>query len=133
MWEGPGRDDGPVADPEEVWARYQGLAGEQASARLAAYRSAVAAAAPAERYWYLGVLATRPERQREGLASAVLAPVLEQADQVGIACCLETSTETNLRFYEKRGFLETTEVAIAGGPPTWWLRRPPGAGGGAAG
>jgi hypothetical protein len=51
-------------------------------------------------------------------------PVLGEADRHGIACCLETSTEANRRFYERRGFIEQTEVLIPAGPPTWWLRRP---------
>ncbi len=52
-------------------------------------------------------------------------PMLGEADRLGIACCLETSTVVNRRFYERRGFLESTEVVIPAGPPTWWLRRAP--------
>jgi GNAT superfamily N-acetyltransferase len=121
MWDGPGDHE---AD-EEVWARYRGVAGEHAYGRLVAYREAVAAASPGGSYWYLGVLATHPARQRAGLATAVLAPVLEEADRAGLACCLETSTADNRRFYERRGFTEPTGVVIPAGPTTWWLRRPP--------
>jgi GNAT superfamily N-acetyltransferase len=70
-------------------------------------------------------LATRPERQRVGLATAVTAPILREADRLGIACCLETSTEVNRRFYERRGFTQATAIALPGGPATWWLRRAP--------
>lgn len=89
------------------------------------YNDAVTAASPAEPHWYLGVLATDPERQREGLAIALPTPILDEADRLGIACCLETSTADNRRFYERRGFTQATEVAVPGGPPTWWLRRAP--------
>ena len=125
MWESPtGGDDQPQR-AEEVWARYRAVAGEQAYEQLVAYKNALAAASPADPYWYLGVLATHPGHQGEGLATAVLAPVLGEADRGGIACCLETSTEANRRFYHRRGFIERTEVVLPAGPPTWWLRRPP--------
>jgi GNAT superfamily N-acetyltransferase len=125
MWESPGGTDESPQQAEEVWARYRAVAGEQAYQRLVLYRDRLAAVSPAEPYWYLGVLATHPARQREGLATAALEPVLEQADRDGLACCLETSTETNRRFYEHRGFVESTGVPLPSGPPTWWLRRPP--------
>jgi hypothetical protein len=44
-----------------------------------------------------------PERRREGLATALLSPILNEADRLGNACCLETSTEENRRFYENEG------------------------------
>jgi GNAT superfamily N-acetyltransferase len=71
------------------------------------------------------VLATDPARQGEGLATAVLTPVFDEADRLGIACCLETSTEENRRFYERRGFEQAAEIILRGGPDTWWLRRDP--------
>ncbi len=60
---------------------------------MASYNDAVAEAVPDEPHWYLGVLATKPERREEGLAIALLGPILEKADRLGIASCLETSTE----------------------------------------
>jgi GNAT superfamily N-acetyltransferase len=123
MWESP-QSEHDSLETKQVWARYGALAGEQAHERLLAYREALAAVAPAKPYWYLGVLATHPMRQREGLASSAMAPVLKQADRDRLASCLETSTEINRRFYERRGFTEATDVLVPGGPPTWWLRRP---------
>jgi GNAT superfamily N-acetyltransferase len=125
MWDGPSGDTDHGQRAEEVWARYRTVTSEQAYERLLAYRDALAACSPADPYWYLGVLATHPARQRQGLASAVIKPVLSVADRGGIACCLETSTEANRLFYERRGFTASTEVSLPGGPTTWWLRRPP--------
>jgi GNAT superfamily N-acetyltransferase len=125
MWDSPGQSDAAPGYAEGVWARYRTTAGVEAFNRLARYNDAVAAASPAEPYWYLGVLATDPERQREGLATALLRPILDEADRLGIACCLETSTVDNRRFYERRGFTQATDVVLPGGPPTWWLRRAP--------
>jgi GNAT superfamily N-acetyltransferase len=125
MWDSPDRSDVVPGYAESVWAEYRLVAGEGAWQRLQIYNEAVAAASPAEPHWYLGVLATHPRRQREGLASAVLAPVVDEADRVGLACCLETSTAENRRFYERRGFTQATDVLLSGGPTTWWLRRGP--------
>jgi len=124
MWElrGPGTE--PWIPSDGVWDAYRSLAGAAAWRRLTEYERAVDAARPGTPYWYLGVLATHPDRQGEGRASAVMAPVIEKADAEGIACCLETSTAGNRAFYERRGFTEVTDVLIASGPPTWWLRRP---------
>ena len=125
MWDDPSHVDDQPQQAADRWARYRVVAGADAYARLAAYKNAVAAAFPAESYWYLGVLATHPHRRREGLATTVLAPVLDDADSRGLACCLETSTLDNRRFCERRGFIEPTDVVIPAGPATWWLRRPP--------
>ncbi len=126
LWEAPAGDAGPPEPgerSEEAWGEYRALAGPEVWARLVEYERAVDAARPTTPYWYLGVLATRPDRQGHGLATAVTAPVLATADSDGIDCCLETSTARNRAFYERRGFTEATEVHITGGPPTWWLRR----------
>jgi GNAT superfamily N-acetyltransferase len=125
MWDPPADGDRPAERVQSIWARYRALAGEDVMGRLSSYNAAVAAAAPPEAYWYLGTLATHPRRRREGLASAVLEPIVAEADRLGLACCLETSTEANRRFYERRGFTEATPIALSGGPPTWWLRRAP--------
>lgn len=124
MWRAPRGEDHSQELAERVWARYRAVVGEGAFGRLDAYNAAIAEAVPPDPHWYLGVLATDPARRREGLASAVLAPVIAQADASGLACCLETSTEANRRFYAGRGFTEVTEAHLPGGPPIWWLRRP---------
>jgi GNAT superfamily N-acetyltransferase len=125
MWDSPSESGAAPGHAESVWARFRAIAGEDAFERLALYNEAVATALPTEPHWYLGVLATHPQRQCEGLATAVVTPILNDADRLGIACCLETSTADNRRFYERRGFTQATEIFLPGGPPTWWLRRPP--------
>jgi GNAT superfamily N-acetyltransferase len=125
MWDSPSKSGAEPGHADSVWARYRAIAGEDAFERLALYHEAVTAVSLAEPHWYLGILATHPQRQREGLATALLTPILNDADRLGIACCLEASTADNRRFYEHRGFTQATEIFLPGGPPTWWLRRPP--------
>jgi GNAT superfamily N-acetyltransferase len=125
MWDPPRDSHSGGDDSRSVWARYRATAGEESFRRLAQYNDAVAVADSAESNWYLGVLATDPGRRRQGLATAVMTPILSHADRLGIACCLETSTAENRRFYEGRGFDQATEIVLPGGPTTWWLRRAP--------
>ena len=126
LWAAPGGSSSPPEFVERVWADYRTVAGESAWQRLHAYDRAVDACRPTTPYWYLGVLATRPDRQGEGLASAVMRPVLDRADKDELVCCLETSTTGNRAFYQGRGFTRAVEVDVDGGPPTWWLTRDPG-------
>jgi ribosomal protein S18 acetylase RimI-like enzyme len=125
MWDPPGGSLASPARSEELWAAFRARAGAPVSERLTEYGRAVDAARPVTPHWYLSVLATHPDHQRKGLASAVIAPIIGKADIDGLDCCLETSTEQNRAFYRRRGFTESTELDIAGGPPTWWLRRSP--------
>jgi GNAT superfamily N-acetyltransferase len=123
MWDRPAEDGAQSLPVDAIWDRYTAQAGPEVHERLIAYNQAVGAASTPSPYSYLGVLATHPEQRGKGLASTVLQPEIALADEAAIDCCLETSTEANRRFYEKRGFTEAVTVEVLGGPPTWWLRR----------
>ena len=126
MWDRLGGDEEPAKLRSSPRGASTGAtAGVEAWTRLRAYEEAVDTARPLTPYWYLGVLATRPDHQGTGRATSVIAPVLERADGDGLHCCLETSTVPNREFYGRRGFTDVTDVHIASGPPTWWLCRAP--------
>ena len=79
-----------------------------------------------DHYWYLSILAVAKDYQRQGLGKQLLAPVLAEADKLGIPTFLETFTEGNLIFYGKLGY----EVALEYIEPTlnkvcWVLIRQP--------
>lgn len=80
---------------------------------------------PPEPHYYLAVLGTEPARQGEGLASALLQPVLESCDVDEIPAFLESSKERNIAFYARHGFRVTGEVALPDGPPVWLMWRDP--------
>lgn len=122
LWDPPGASDDHEAGGS--WTAFDREAGSGPRARLAAYDAALAVAAPASPFWYLGVLATRPDAVGQGRASRVIEPGLAAADGDGLVCCLETSTEENADFYRRRGFVEARVVDLADGPPTWWMTRP---------
>ena len=100
-----------------------GVAGMRRSAR--AYNF-LQAHHPAETHWFLEGVATDPEAQGKGLATALIAPISERCDRDGVIAYLETQNPTNVSFYEHRGFVVTGEVDIPdGGPHMWLMHRPP--------
>ena len=76
-------------------------------------------------HYYLSVLGVEPSRQGEGLGSALLQPMLRRCDQEGVGAYLESSKETNVRFYQRHGFRVTDEVALSRGPKMWLMWRDP--------
>ncbi|MFI5392247.1 MAG: GNAT family N-acetyltransferase [Myxococcota bacterium] len=126
MWDPPG--GGSIAQDEldRRWvAEFEPGAGPGESERLEAYEAAAEALMPLAASWYLGVLATDPDRQRQGLASAAIAPVLEWADHDRVTTYLETGAPENLTFYARAGFEVIDAVVLPGGPTLWGLQRSP--------
>jgi GNAT superfamily N-acetyltransferase len=80
---------------------------------------------PKPPHWYLAVLGTEPSRQGEGLASALLAKVLDECDRDEVPAYLETGTERNAAFYVRHGFKVIEELHLPGGPPVWLMWRDP--------
>lgn len=81
---------------------------------------------PDEPHWYLEFLGTVPEKQGKGLGGRVLAPVLERADEEGIAVWTWSSNRRNLAFYHRQGFVVLDELPFRkGGPPIFPIRREP--------
>jgi GNAT superfamily N-acetyltransferase len=82
---------------------------------------------PSEPHHFLATMGVLPDRQRAGLGTAVLAPVLDDLDRTGTPACLETSSEGNVAFYATLGFgvLAFVDDLPSGAPATWVLWRPP--------
>ncbi|MDQ1477889.1 MAG: hypothetical protein QOE62_3118, partial [Actinomycetota bacterium] len=55
-----------------------------------------------------------------GLATAVLAPVLERAAGENALVFLETSDRANVELYERLGLAVTSEIDVPGGGPHVW-------------
>jgi ribosomal protein S18 acetylase RimI-like enzyme len=77
-------------------------------------------------HWYLSALGVDPDRQRQGIGSALLGLVLERADADRTPAYLETATARNVLLYERRGFEVVEELIL---PRTdirgWLMLRPP--------
>ncbi|UYM25542.1 GNAT family N-acetyltransferase [Streptomyces albus] len=119
----------PDEDPSPAFAEVGPVLGELIGDRQAAYESAEQAVAPyrpQEPAWFLNTVAVAPEAQGKGLGGAVLVPGIEEAERAGYPASLETSSERNVRFYERLGFRVTAAVTLPdGGPRTWCMRKDP--------
>jgi ribosomal protein S18 acetylase RimI-like enzyme len=77
-------------------------------------------------FWYLQALGVEPSQQGKGIGSSLLAPILALADSERLPCYLETETEGNVAFYQRKGFqvsahLEFPEARLH----LWTMQRPP--------
>ncbi len=75
---------------------------------------------PEEPHWYLQGLGTDPPRQRQGLASAALEPILNRCDAEGTPAYLESTKERNVAFYERHGWRVIETIDLTGGGPRLW-------------
>ncbi|MET9530531.1 MULTISPECIES: GNAT family N-acetyltransferase [unclassified Streptomyces] len=75
---------------------------------------------------YLLMIGVTPERQGEGLGTALMAPVLERCDREGVPAYLEASSARSRELYERLGFVFMgTAVQLPGGPQMWPMWREP--------
>ncbi|MEM9748664.1 MAG: GNAT family N-acetyltransferase [Actinomycetota bacterium] len=120
-WIPPGRPeptsdaDPPLAPlPDEQRRRFEILGG------------IIAEHTPAEPHWYLQLLGTHPDWQRQGLGHALMTKMFERTDPEGLPCWLETETEDNVVYYRSRGFEVASEWDVPdGGPHMWGMWRTP--------
>ena len=63
-------------------------------------------------HYYLFLIAVHPNHRGEGLATALLRPILERLDSSKLPCCLATCNPSNVSFYEHFDFkvLKSTPV-----------------------
>jgi ribosomal protein S18 acetylase RimI-like enzyme len=100
------------------------LLGDETNARFQAAEDVMRAYRPAAPHFYLQGLGTDPDRQGEGLGSAVMQPVLTRCDADRVPAYLESTKERNVGFYEQHGFEVVGREQIAlGGPPLWLMWR----------
>ncbi len=100
-------------------------------ARFELIGPAMAAHKPAEPHWYLQLLATHPDWQRQGLGAHLMEVVFEQADTAAVPCYLETERPELVAYYRHHGFDVRSEWTLdpdatlgAVGPHMWGMFRP---------
>ncbi len=87
---------------------------------------AVEALHPVEPHWYLFTLGTSPERQGQGVGSALLASMLAHVDELGEPAYLESSKERNVPLYARFGFEVIDQIrSTSGSPEIWRMWREP--------
>ncbi|MBC9725350.1 N-acetyltransferase [Streptomyces sp. TRM68367] len=78
-----------------------------------------------EYLWMIGVV---PQRQGEGLGTALIESVLDRCDREGLSAYLEASSDRSRRLYERLGFtLLDRPLDLPDGPRMWPMWREPGA------
>jgi GNAT superfamily N-acetyltransferase len=128
QWNPPGGLRGDAAARDELWRAAAPVFGQAALGRFMTWDHLARPLLPAQPYWYLGILATHPDWQRQGLARAVLHPVGARADAAGEPMFLETATLEDVAYYTRFGFTVTAEVDMPdAGPRVWLMWRDPGA------
>jgi ribosomal protein S18 acetylase RimI-like enzyme len=75
---------------------------------------------PKEPHWYLFTLGTEPERQGQGIGSALLRSMLDRIDVEGQCAYLESSKEQNVPLYARFGFEVIDVLRTTWGSPTLW-------------
>lgn len=113
MWVPPG---GNLLGPEVVCARYGAVVAalpQPSAERIGATDEVIDELLPTEPHWYLGVLATHPQRRGAGLGALACEPVFAAADRAGVAVVLETASAANVGYYTRRGFCVLQQVEIA--------------------
>ncbi|MEU6734433.1 GNAT family N-acetyltransferase [Streptomyces physcomitrii] len=111
-------DDGPALMRQAV---------DPDNERVEAVGRLTAAAHPSERpHEYLMLIAVSPQRQGEGLGTALIQQVLERCDREGLPAYLEASSARSRGLYERLGFaFPGRTVDLPEGPPMWPMWREP--------
>ena len=78
---------------------------------------------PEEPHVHLGPIGVAPERQRQGIGTALMQRYVEFLDQQKVAGYLETDRPENVEFYKKFGFAVQREEELIG-TLTWYMWRP---------
>jgi len=78
------------------------------------------------RHWFLAAIGVDAGHQGQGIGSALMRPMLERADREGLHCWLDTHQESNVRLYQRHGFIVAERVELPGHPiPVYGMLRPP--------
>lgn len=122
-WNDSGAIDGTKI-PADFAETVRELEGERHQASLDASR-VLDPLRPSGRQLFLGVVGTAPSMQRQGLAERTLAPLLAASRTRRLPVVLETSSASNVAFYERLGFTTVAHATLPdGGPDVWVMERP---------
>lgn len=124
LWIPPGHRGPPILDSLRMMPAIGQLAGWR---RLRTVTDAIAELEKRHRHhvpqshFYLSALGVVPERQGEGIGTALIKPVLDRCDRDDVTAYLETATARNVLLYERLGFDVVEELTLPGTDVHGWL------------
>lgn len=120
----PGRGRAPIVDDYEDQLRQ---ATEPYTTRFMTLDEHLASTHPADDHWYLIALGVRPERQRRGFGSDLLAHMAAMFDAADTPAAVHAYSDGQVAFYRRHGFQIRPGGPVtlpAGGPTAWPMWRP---------
>jgi ribosomal protein S18 acetylase RimI-like enzyme len=124
-WELPGRWKVPVSGQLRLLAPMLRIYRRETPRVLKAL-AALESGHPEAPHYYLPFAGVLPERQGQGIGTALLRPVLDRCDAERVAAYLEATTPRNRELYARNGFEVTEEFTLGdGSPPLWRMWRAP--------
>ena len=134
VWIPPGHEGPSVLDSLRLMPAIGRLAGwrrlRAVSAAIGALEERHAHHAPMQ-HFYLSALGVEPDRQGEGIGTALMKPVLDRCDRDRVPAYLETATGRNVLLYERLGFDVVEELTLPNTDVHGWLMLRPAERGGA--
>lgn len=76
-------------------------------------------------HYHLQWAGVEPDRQGQGIGSALLTPGLQRCDRDQVPAYVDATSPRNERLYERHGFRLLDEIAPASGPPLFRMWREP--------
>jgi GNAT superfamily N-acetyltransferase len=129
VWEPPDGATGTAPLPADVagaLARELPYLRADRAATAAETAALITTARPSETHWWLAHLGVRPTSRRQGLAAAVLAPVLVRCDTEGVLAAAAVYSWANVRFLRGFGFEVILSTRTADDElPLWVVVRQP--------
>ena len=86
---------------------------------------AIRAVDPRAGHWHVAAVGVRPDAQRRGVGSALLARLLERVDLGGDASYLETTRPELVRWYRRSGYRVCRRLTLGRGRRAWTMWRVP--------
>ncbi|WP_407676906.1 GNAT family N-acetyltransferase [Phytohabitans aurantiacus] len=118
------RDGRPLPPPDDYDQRLSSACGRWTD-RFQLVDRLLDAHRPWQPHHYLASLAVRPERQGEGLGSALLRHYHAQLDADGTPAYLEASSPPSRDLYARHGYRPGEPFAVPDGAPYWPMWREP--------
>ena len=107
------------AELAEEWDRFE-TAIPGLTDRMAVYDEIAEKSKPSAPHYYLGVIGTDPNRHGHGIGTQLLSSFCDRSarDPLSSGVYLETASSSNVRFYERAGFVEVGRGSL--GTATLW-------------